>query len=1275
MIRQDLTCKKFLLAVVLSFSVISLFAADRYSVASGNWNSTATWSATSGGAPGATVPGKNDNVFIENSHTITVSEDQECTSLAFTGAIAALTVNSPATLSVKSYVTLNNLTNLNSACILAGTGTLTCAEVNVGSDVNPPPTDPSSSVYTHTFTSRLAFLNISVKGAPKNDITIYSFTGGTSHLRNGIFNPEEGIVTVDGQVVTINQTGSNTSSLSMATGVEAGTLNLRGKASPFTLSGTGTNSVNLNGTASLVNYSMTAAQTVLPTTYNNLTLSGSGAKTLSGTTVLGTLSREGTSTAAGTAPIYGTASALQYKGSAAQTTGIEFPAVFSGTGGIIVDNSFDVTLNNNRTISSNLTFINGRFNTGLYILSLSSSAAVLNAGPGRYVNGNLQKGISPGTTSKTFEIGDASVYAPVVLSFTGTITSEGTITAKTTAGDHPNIGTSTFLAGVTVNRYWNLASSGVPGIISYNATFNYVPGDIDAGADYNNFYVGNYSSSIWTYPATGTKAPASTQSTGLVSFGDFQIGELPIASFRSRNTGNWNLTSTWESFDGTSWINSATTPTSASGFITIRPTHVVTNTGLLTADQVIVDAGGILVLNSAMNINDGAGIDFTVNGTLDCNNNILTGNGSFLLDNFAELIVYSADGISSSGAVGDIRTTTRTFRPYANYTYKGTTAQLTGTGFPDSANNLTIDNSSGVTLSAPATVNGSLFLTSGALSVGTSTLTFQGSDNPIVRTSGNLTTTRTSNLQFGTPLNTTGAGFTIPSGTFSDPAYINNLTINRVNNLTLNDQVLSLCGILLCNGPLDTNGNLTLVSDASGTALIDGAGTGMVSNLVTMQRYLPSAFGYKYISSPFMAATVSELGDELLLSDEFPVLYGYYEGSTTSGWVDYVAPANSLNPLAGYAANFGSSALPITADMTGIVNNGPFSVTLYNHDNTFTKGFNLVGNPYPSPIDWNAPSGWTKSNIDNALYYFKASPTDEYGGRYSTWINGVSSDDTVTNIIPSMQGFFIHVTDGTFPVEGTLGLDNTVRVNNLTQIFAKSGKKSPADVLRISASFADIPESSDPAVIYFDEKAGTGFDPDLDALKLINTDYNVPSIYSVGTDGRKLSINAFPECTDTLCIIPLGLKTSIDGNIVFRLVDVEAELAGMKISITDKTSGTEKDLLNNQEYRLFLKAGEYLNRFYLNLRAVATEIPDIRPEDDLFSVYSSRGVIKSYINIEKTGTGNLSVLNLAGQTMFVERISKTGYNIFYPGIKDGIYIVSFVSEKYRGSRKIFIQNR
>ncbi len=40
----------------------SLYAANRYAVANGNWNSTSTWSKSSGGTSGASVPVAGDNV-------------------------------------------------------------------------------------------------------------------------------------------------------------------------------------------------------------------------------------------------------------------------------------------------------------------------------------------------------------------------------------------------------------------------------------------------------------------------------------------------------------------------------------------------------------------------------------------------------------------------------------------------------------------------------------------------------------------------------------------------------------------------------------------------------------------------------------------------------------------------------------------------------------------------------------------------------------------------------------------------------------------------------------------------------------------------------------------------------------------------------------------------------------------------------------------------------------------------------------------------------------
>jgi len=115
----------------------------------------------------------------------------------------------------------------------------------------------------------------------------------------------------------------------------------------------------------------------------------------------------------------------------------------------------------------------------------------------------------------------------------------------------------------------------------------------------------------------------------------------------------------------------------------------------------------------------------TVNGTLNCGTNLVTGAGSFTLANSANatLGIGSTAGITSAiaTATGNIQTTTaRTFNIGANYTYNGSANQASGTGLPATVNNLTIANtgtggSNTVTLGQACTVSGTLTLTSGLL--------------------------------------------------------------------------------------------------------------------------------------------------------------------------------------------------------------------------------------------------------------------------------------------------------------------------------------------------------------------------------------------------------------------------------------------------------------------------------------------------------------------------------------------------------------------------------
>jgi hypothetical protein len=668
-----------------------------------------------------------------------------------------------------------------------------------------------------------------------------------------------------------------------------------------------------------------------------------------------------------------------------------------------------------------------------------------------------------------------------------------------------------------------------------------------------------------------------------------------------------------------------------------------------------------------------------VNGTLDCGiSTAVTGAGTFTLANAAMLIMGSPSGITTSAATGNVQTTTCTLYPNADYVYNGLSEQVTGNRLTNSIRDLTINNSSGVSLSSSVSINGQLILSDGGFSIGGNTITFQNANIPIVKTTGTIATNTNSNLVFGTTGNTAGAAFVIPSGCFTTAPIINNLTINRVNSLTLNEQEMSLKGVLLCNGPLTTGGNLLLLSTTDQTALIDGTGTGNITGNVTMQRYLPSGFGYKYVSSPFQASTVNELADDLDLAASFPALYAYDEDNHrdssgtliySTGWVKYITGTDQLLPLKGYAAYFGNSSSAKTIDMTGVVNNNISSTqTLYNHNRQYTKGFNLAGNPYPSPIDWDASTGWTKTNIDNAIYYFDAGSTNQYTGIYSSYILGMSSNGLASNVIPSMQGFFVHVTDGT---TGTFGMDNQVRINNLSPLFHKSAYIEYRPMIRLTAAYENE-KNSDPTVVYFNDIATAEFDKEFDALKLMNTDVSVPNLYALTPQSVKTSISAIPYPTESETRAPLGLKTEKDNWITLMASNIENIPGGIRVYLTDEATGLIQDLQLNPEYRVNLERGTFENRFALLFSE--KDMVHLPKNADTFHASILNGKLTIFAELALGNEARLVISNLLGQVMLQQSIYGDGSHEIGQYLPTGMYVLSLYTQKGICSKKIYIPN-
>ena len=107
--------------------------------------------------------------------------------------------------------------------------------------------------------------------------------------------------------------------------------------------------------------------------------------------------------------------------------------------------------------------------------------------------------------------------------------------------------------------------------------------------------------------------------------------------YRSAGTGIWAANATWQvsTDSGATWAAADCWPSSNNGTIQIQNGHTVTVDAGITVDQVTIDAGGQVTVNSGVTwtIADGTGTDLTVNGTVvNAGTMTMTGTGSFGAD-------------------------------------------------------------------------------------------------------------------------------------------------------------------------------------------------------------------------------------------------------------------------------------------------------------------------------------------------------------------------------------------------------------------------------------------------------------------------------------------------------------------------------------------------------------------------------------------------------------------------------------------------------------------
>ena len=524
---------------------------------------------------------------------------------------------------------------------------------------------------------------------------------------------------------------------------------------------------------------------------------------------------------------------------------------------------------------------------------------------------------------------------------------------------------------------------------------------------------------------------------------------------------------------------------------------------------------------------------------------------------------------------------------------------------------------------------------------------------------------------------------------------VNNIELHNSNGVTIDTAArLTIKKTLtLSLGSLMTHDSLVLASDTAGTARIAAIPPGAtIIGKVKVQQYVQGGYRrFRFWSHPFSESmSMSQIKTAIDITGSGGAANGFtptttnapsafrldpYTGNSTLSYDPGWKPFTKINALAadsnklrrhqgirlffrgavgeGLGYYFTYTPSSVVVSMTGNVNQGAQTLYLAKGADT-TQDYNMVGNPYPSPVDLGTVLYNAKQNhqiVGSAFYMWDA--TVGSAGQYVAVPIGIGSPSPY--YLEANAAFQVRAAHDSATLSFT---ENNKGANFNTELF-----KAPADYVSLSV-YDSAYHKYDLLRVQFNNLATDAEDNDYDAVKPLGTDFN---FYSIAGNKRKLAIDARPYAVDK--IIPLGVSSTFNQDFIIRADNV-AIPSGAELYLIDKFLDKRILLKAGAEYHFKVSADNASqgdNRFELGMKTSALA------ENEQLHVCMAPNPATDDVNITFSGTvaNNVSVkvTDMLGVVVYQHNygILQTG-KLSMPliNIVPGIYMVEFSS----GNRKV-----